>query len=121
MLGSEWERCKPWIKASISESPLADSIETIEKRLEAGSYNLASSPNAAAIVEIANFDGKRAMIVRFGGGDLRELLDEIEPRVCLVAKQSGCEILLSEGRSGWKRSAEAKGYKLAWITMVKEI
>lgn len=119
MSDGDWERCKPWIEASIKASPLADGIETIQKKLANGTYRLESSPNAACIVEYADFDGHKALMIRFGGGNLDELLNTIEPKLASEARSSG-RIILAEGRLGWLKPAQVRGYKLAWITMVKE-
>lgn len=115
----EWERCKPWIEAATKESPLADDIETIEWKLAAGKYQLASSANAAVLVERARFDSQEVLIARFGGGSLCELLDVIQPRLYEQARAEG-RLMMSEGRLGWLKPAKARGYRLAWITMVKE-
>lgn len=115
----EWARCKGWIAESAAYSPLADSIATIEANLENGAYRLAASANSAAIVERARFGERECLIVRFGGGDLEELLNIIEPRLYEEAKAEG-RMMMSEGRIGWLKPAQARGYKLAWITMIKE-
>lgn len=116
---SEWERCKPWIEASIEVSPFADKISVIEEKIAAGIYRLESSANAACLIEYASYDDKPVLIIRFAGGSLEELLDVIEPRLYEEAKRAG-RVIMGEGRLGWMKSAQARGYKLAWITMVKE-
>lgn len=118
-LGDEWERCKPWIVSAIANGPLADSLETVEAKIKCGQYMLASSENAAALVEFCKYGEHEVSLVRFGGGSLDELLDVIQPRVAAHAKETG-RMMMSEGRLGWLKPAKARGYKLAWITMVKE-
>jgi len=118
---SEWARCRRWIARAAEEGSLADSIETIERSLLDGTYRLVAGENCAAVVEVAEYDGTKAIIIRFAGGDLDELLNSIEPAVYAEGKHLGCEIVVGEGRWGWKKPAEAHGYRLAWITMIKDI
>lgn len=117
----DWLRCRGWIEASAGFSPLADSIEQIEQKLVDGRLQFWPGENSAAVTQIASFDGRKAMIIRYGGGDLDELLQKIEPALCAVAREMGCTSIMSEGRMGWKRVAEANGYRFAWLTMLKEI
>lgn len=120
-LSPDWLRCRGWIVASAAFSPLADSIEQIEEKLGDGRLQFWPGEASAAVTEIAMFGGRKALIVRYGGGDLDELLEKIEPALCAVARSIGCTLIMSEGRMGWKRAAEANGYRFAWLTMLKEI
>jgi hypothetical protein len=117
----DWARCRAWIEASAHRSPLPEPIEDIEARLAAGEYQFFPGEHSAVVTEIATFRDRKAMIVRYGGGDLQELLDKIEPALCAVAKAMGCDVMMSEGRKGWERAAEASGYRFAWVTMLKEL
>lgn len=116
---ADWARCKPWIEAAINESALGDTIERVEEKLANGSYRLVSTALAACLVEYATFNGRKALIVRFGGGDLIDLLDVIQPALYAEAKSCG-RLMMAEGRLGWLKPAKERGYKLAWITMVKD-
>lgn len=68
----DWPRCRGWIAASAAFSPLADTIEQIEGKLADGRLQLWPGENSAAVTQIASFDGRKAMIIRYGGGDLDE-------------------------------------------------
>lgn len=118
---SDWPRCRGWIEASAGFSPLADSIEQIEEKLSDGRLQFWPGERSAAVTEIASFGRRKALIVRYGGGDLDELLNKIEPALCAVGRALGCTLIMSEGRMGWKKAAEANGYRFAWLTMLKEI
>jgi hypothetical protein len=96
-------------------------METVERRLADGTYRLFAGENAAALVEIALYEGTKSAIVRFGGGDLDEILGPGQDLVLAYAAQQGCKVIVFEGRLGWKKPAEKCGFKLAWITMVKEV
>lgn len=117
----DWPRCRDWIAASAAYSPLPETIEEIEGKLEAEEYQFWPGENSAAVTEIATYQGRKAMIVRYAGGDLSEILGKIEPALCEVAKRVGCTVMIGEGRHGWKRASEPNGYRFAWLTMFKEI
>ena len=120
-LPSGWLRCRGWIEASAAYSPLADTIDQIEAKLADGRLQFWPGERSAAVTQVADFAGRKALIVRYGGGELDELLEKIEPALCAVACEMGCSLIMSEGRMGWKKAAEANGYRFAWLTMLKEI
>lgn len=117
----EWARCREWIKAATLHGPGFEDIATIEAKLASGIYSLWPGRNCAAIAEIRTYAKKRALAVIAGGGDMAELLKEIEPALCRYAKAMGCNMILGEGRKGWERTTKANGYRLGFITMVKDI
>lgn len=118
---SEWARCKHWIEAAANTSPWPDKLAEIEQRLKDGKQFLYCTKNAAAVWEFAEFNGKTVLLVIHGGGDLSELLNEIEPALCYIAKEFGQEFIAGIGREGWKKPCQAKGYKFAWLMMSKEV
>lgn len=116
---ADWIRCKPWIEASTKESAFCETIATIEQKLFDGKYRLASSPNAAAVIELCRYGENEVLLVRFAGGSIDELMNLIEPPLYAEAKATG-RLMMGEGRLGWMKHAKAHGYRLAWITMVKD-
>lgn len=119
-LPDEWLRGKHWIEASSKITPFPEPIEEYERKIETGEYQFWPGENSATITEIAFFQGRKAMIVRCCGGDLTDL-DCVETALCAIAKDMGCEVIMSEGRKGWEKFAKGHGYKFAWITMIKEL
>jgi hypothetical protein len=92
-----------------------------EEKLADGRLQFWPGERSAAVTQVAVFGGRKALIVRYGGGELDELLAKIEPALCAVARAMGCSLIMSEGRMGWKKAAEGNGYRFAWLTMLKEI
>ena len=116
-----WARCKGWIEATLAQSPGFESIADVERKLADGAYQFWPGRGCAIVSEIAQFPSRKVLMVRHGGGDLRELLEDMEPALCAFARGMGCGGIVSEGRKGWERAAGANGYRFAWIAMQKDL
>lgn len=117
----EWRRCRPWIEAALAHSPGFEAIEDVERFVAEGKYQFWPGTRSAAITEIAQFAAKRVLIVQHGGGDLSELIDEMEPAFCDFARVAGCDAIMGFGRMGWRRVTEKRGYRFGWVAMVKSL
>jgi hypothetical protein len=49
------------------------------------------------------------------------LLDEIEPALCNFARAQACDGIMGLGRKGWERVTAGRGYRLAYIAMIKDL
>jgi hypothetical protein len=116
-----WLRCRPWIAAAIATGPGVETIDDVERLIEAGHYQFWAGRDAAAVTEITHFQRRKILTVLHGGGELAELLDEIEPALCTWAKQQGCDGIMGLGRKGWERVTAKHGYRLAYIAMIKDL
>lgn len=116
-----WTRCRPWIEAALATSPGFETIEDVERLVAEGSYQVWFGTNCVAITEIASYPRRKVMTVIHGGGDLTELIDELEPSMCVFARSQGCGSIMGTGRKGWERVTEKRGYRFAWITMTKDL
>ncbi len=115
----EWRRCRHWIEAALARSPGFEEIEDVEKLIAEGKYQFWPGRRSAVVTEIAQFAAKRVLIVQHGGGDLSELIGEMEPAFCAFARAAGCDAIMGFGRMGWRRVTEKRGYRFGWIAMVK--
>ena len=117
----EWARCKPWIEAALAHSPGLETIADVERAIERGSYQVWFGRNCCAVTEIAHYARARALVVVHGGGDMDELLHELEPAMCAFAKNEGCTLIMGTGRKGWERVTRDRGYRFGYLTMVKRL
>lgn len=117
----EWARCRPHIEAALERSPGLETIEDVERRIADGRYMFWPGRKSAAITEIVEYDRKRAMVMIHGGGDMGEMLDEMEPVICAMARLMGCSMIMGTGRKGWEKPGLKRGYKFGWITMYKDL
>ena len=117
----EWHRCSHWIEAALSRSPGFETIEDVERFVADGKYQFWPGRNSAAITEIAQFAARKVLIVQHAGGNLSELIDEMEPSFCAFARVASCDAIMGFGRMGWKRVTEKRGYRFGWVAMVKSL
>ena len=116
---SEWARCRHFIEAALARSPGLENIEDVERAIAEGRYQFWPGENCAAVTEIADFARTRMLVVLHGGGDLAELIDQMEPALCAFARAAGCDGIMGLGRKGWERVCEKRGYRFGWVAMVK--
>ena len=99
-----------YIKEALCYDVQHFTIEEIEVGVELGEYQLWESPNSAMITSGVNLqNGGIGVQVLAAGGDLEEikgLLSVVEQE----ARASGCEILTTVGRKGWKSTAKEIGW-----------
>ena len=115
----EWARCRHWIEAALRHSPGFERIEDVERYIEEGRYQFWPGKRCAAVTEIAQFAAKRALVLQHAGGDMDELLYDMEPALVAFARAAGCDAIMGLGRKGWERVGEKLGYRFAWIALVK--
>ena len=118
---AEWARCRHYIEAAIAQSPGLETIEDVERLVGENRYQVWFGRNACAITEIAQYEQKKALTVVHGGGDLAELVDEMEPAMCDFARAAGCDVIMGMGRRGWERVCEKRGYRFGFVVMIKNL
>ena len=116
-----WARCRHWIEAALGKSDGFETIEDVQKMITTGQYQFWPGKKSAAISEVANFARRKALIVVHAGGDLKEILTDLEPQMCAFAKSVGCNTIMGNGRKGWERASAPAGYRFAWLVMMKEL
>lgn len=116
-----WAECRPLIEAALKTSPGLETIEDVERMIAEGKYFPFSGQHSCAVAEIARFSQHKAFNIVHGGGELSELLDVLEPKMCEFARAAGCTLMMGMGRKGWERAADKRGYRFAFITMAKEL
>jgi hypothetical protein len=121
LTATAWPRCRPWIEAAIATGPGVETIEDVERLIESGRYQLWAGRASAAVTEITHFQRRKILTVMHGGGDLSELLVEIEPALCAWALEQGCDGIMGLGRKGWERATIPRGYRLAYNAMIKDL
>ncbi len=109
------------IEAALAQSLGLETIEDVEAFIADGSYQAWFGRNSCIITEVGFYPRGKVLNVVHGGGDLKELLDEMEPALCDWARQIGCRAIMGVGRKGWERACRAKGYRHAWTAMFKPL
>lgn len=118
---AEWYRCKPWIEAALQYAEGTHTIEDIENGIEAGTFQFFCSRNSAVVTEILNYPRKKVLNYFLIGGDLDELIKEIEPPVSAWAKTEGCSLVVGIGRKGFERAFRDSGFRPCWTAICKDL
>ena len=99
-----------YIKEALEYDVQSFTIEEIEERVASGDYQLWEAENSAMVTSGVNLQsGGIGVQVLAAGGNLDEikgLLDVVEQE----ARESGCEILTTVGRKGWRHTAKELGW-----------
>ena len=118
---SEWLRCRHWIEAALPYARGTHTIEDIEDGIERGQFVFWSGRKCAVITEILNYPRKRVLHYFLLGGDLKELIGFMEPRISAWAKTQGCVGVSGAGRAGFERVFARSGFEPAWRVIYKDI
>lgn len=116
-----WALAKPHIEAALMAVPPMETIADVERKIGSGHYQLWLADKSAAVTSIQVYPQTKTLTVIHGGGDLGELLDNVEPVLCEYARAMGCDAMMGTGRKGWERPLQSRGYGFAWITMHKDL
>jgi hypothetical protein len=97
----EFERCWPWLEASLNEFGATHTKDQVRGRILLGHATLWPGEQAVILTEITNFPiGIRACNVWLQGGDLDEL-KTMHSTIEKYARAQGCDWLIGWGRDGW--------------------
>lgn len=118
---SEWQRVKPWIETALEYADGTHTIEDIADGIRSDRFQLWCGDNAAIVTEILEFPRLKAVNFFLIAGDLKELVEEMEPEVVKWAKSFGCQRVIGVGRKGFERVFRSKGYTPRWHYIAREL
>lgn len=120
-IATEWERTQHYIGAALARSPGYETLEDVRRMVGTGAYMLWTGENCAAVTRIDRYSQRLVLVLVHAGGDKAELIDVLEPKIAAFAVEWGCDAIMLEGREGWKREGEKRGYRLAYVVMIKDL
>lgn len=120
-LETEWARSRHWIGAALDRSPGLETLDDVEQLVFGGNYMLWTGVNCAVVTEIAEYASRKVIVIVHGGGDKDEMIHVLEPRIAEFGAEQGCDLIAITGRKGWIREGEKHGYRLGFVTIVKEL
>lgn len=119
----EWSRCRHWIERSIAEGHGFDTIEDIEREIEAGRLIFWAHAIGAAITRIDQYAGFRVLTVTHGAGDLSdaEMIAAFMPDLENFARIAECSHVAVEVLPSRSETLAAAGFTSLSSTFVKPV
>lgn len=120
-LFDELTRCRSWIEAALEYTRGSHVWDDIVAGVYAGQFHLFAKPRGCVVLEIRQYPRKREMNVFLAGGELGEIIGNID-ELDAIARGAGAEALTMGGRPGWGPVLSENGWqKLPEVTMRREI
>lgn len=117
----EWARCKPWIEAALEHDGGFHNVEDIEGYIASGSAQFWPGARSAVVTQFWNFPRAKALNYWLAGGDMEELLDDMQPVIEAWARDNGCTHIVIAGRKGWERAMKPHGFEALWTALGKRL
>ncbi len=115
---TEFDRCWPWLEASLERYGRTHTKEDVWRRIESGKAYFWPDNNSAIVAEILNHPtGLRTFHGWLAGGELSEIVARI-PSLEQFAIERGCHRATVTGRPGWQR-VFPDGYRVLGVRLVK--
>jgi hypothetical protein len=102
-----WHRCKPYIQDALDAAGNLFILSDVWALVESGKAQFWPGFECAVVTEVNDYPQKRVLNVWLGGGKLEEILT-MEPHIRQFAKNSACELILIQGRPGWRKIFKMK-------------
>lgn len=117
----EWTRCKAWIEDALAYDGGFHLIEDIERFISEGTAHFWPGKQSAVITQFWEFPRCKALNYWLAGGDMAELLTEMQPQIEAWGRAQGCGRIIIAGRKGWERAMAPHGFKPVWTALMKEL
>lgn len=114
-----WNRARPHIEAALRYAGNTHDPDDIRELITQDRLQLWCGAESVIVTELTTYPQFMACRIFLAGGDLKELVEEMEPAVCDWAQRIGCKRMEIAGRSGWERVM--KDYDRLAVCLVKEL
>tara|TARA_R110000787_G_scaffold42047_1_gene103377 strand:+ start:16465 stop:16845 length:381 start_codon:yes stop_codon:yes gene_type:complete len=114
------EAYRAWIEAALKYSGGTHSFEDISDGIASGHMQIWPTDKACAVTQIVVYPQKKVLHVFLAAGDLDQITDAIEA-VENWGKAQGCESLTMNGRFGWQRVLNKRGWTPTMVMMERSL
>jgi hypothetical protein len=109
-----------WIEAALEYSGGTHSFDDIAAGIASGHMQLWPTEKACAVTEIVVYPQKKVLHVFLAAGDLEQITNAIGA-VEEWGKAQGCESLTMNGRFGWQRVLNKRGWSPTMVIMERSL
>jgi len=112
---------RAWIEAALPYCYCTHTIEDVERQIAEGRLQFWPGERCAVVTEIVDYPRLRALNFFLVGGDLNELIEQMEPAIVEWARRLGCTRIAQTGRKGWGRVLAPLGYQTTLSVMIRDL
>lgn len=94
--------------------------DEIQDAVKAGRMQVWPGQRSVAITQIFDRPGKKVCHVLCAAGDIAEL-EQMEQAAAIWAKAQGCTAMTQNGRRGWRRILNKRGWRETTVTMERSL
>jgi len=122
-LQTYWPLARPFIEQAITRTQFPETLEEVFRSLENGAYQLwviGEPIHSAVITHIYTLGNHKIGSVAHIGGVLPLILENVD----LLGewfRSIGCTLYYLSGRKGWEKPLASHGFRLASVTLIKEL
>lgn len=109
-LAEAWRRAGPHLRAALAHAGGTHGLDDVAAMVGRGEAQFWSAPGSAMVTMVEDDPHERRLLIWLAGGELRELIGQVLPRVEAFARENGCRRLMVIGRAGWERALKPQGY-----------
>jgi hypothetical protein len=117
----QWARCKHWIEDALEYDGGHYSIEDVWSEIVKGNATFWPGKRSAVVSQFWNFPKARTCNHWLAGGDMDELLNEMQPVIDNWARANGCTEVTIAGRVGWVRAMKPYGFEPIFTVIRKRL
>lgn len=105
-----------WIESALEKGDGTHTMGDVVAGIIEGDYQLWASDRSACVTEIIDYPRRKALCFWLAGGDLDDLMRNIEPDARAWGERQGCDLFLGYAidRPGWSRALQRYGYAPGW-------
>jgi hypothetical protein len=114
------EEYREWIDAALEYSGDTYNFSDVSDGVRSGHMQFWPAKKACAVTQIVLYPQKKVLHVFLAAGDLDQITDAIEA-VEEWGKLQGCESITMNGRFGWQRVLNKRGWSPTMVVMERSL
>lgn len=117
---AEFDRCWPWLERAVQRGGNRFPRDHIWNGITAGRLQFWPFERCAAVTYVDTYPIGNVLRLWLVGGELGNVLEH-EAEVAEWAKSIGCIAVELDGRKGWEKALQARGYEAARVVLTRRL
>lgn len=116
---NDWDRCTPYLEAACEHAGGLYDLTYVAHAIADGEAHFWPGERSAVVTTFWHYPGRKVLSYWLAGGDIDELLQDMQPVIEQWAREQGCTDIALAGRRGWARVMP--DFREAWTVLHKEL